>query len=67
MLRLRAVFTTSLFFFVRLANEKRICLFFQGQGTCALWRGVKIDGEHKRSAPPERPGGTRVQMMGLCF
>lgn len=50
MLRLRAVFTTTLFF-VRIANEKNICLFFQGQGTCALWQDIKIDGEHKRSAP----------------
>lgn len=37
--------------FMSIANEKHICLFFQGQGTCALWQEVKIDGEHKRSAP----------------
>lgn len=33
------------------ANEKLVCFSLQGQGTRALWRVVKIDWEHKLSAP----------------
>lgn len=33
------------------ANEKLVCCSLQGQGTRALWWVVKIDWEHKLSAP----------------
>lgn len=34
-----------------IANEKRICVSYQGQGTRPRWRAIKIDAEHKLSAP----------------
>lgn len=36
---------------LRTASEKLVCLSLQDQGTCACWQVVKIDKEHKLSAP----------------